>query len=373
MFRSFAWGGLEAASHRRADGRRVDSVAASGHERWAMLDGAILRGLGVQTVREGFRWHLVGEGRRDWTSARAQIDAALANGLEVAWDICHWGVPDGIDIMAADWPARLADFAHDAARMLRREGCPVAAWVPVNEMAFWAWAGGETGGFNPFLFGQGDAMKRQLVRGHLAVVAALREAGATEPVMVCEPLIWVVGENEAEVIAARAFMDAAFDAVHWVLAENPSAVDVMGFNYYPQNQWALNSGQLSANDPRRRSLSSLLVEKALEFNMPLVISETGAEEPDGDAWITEVTREVKAARLAGVPVEGVCIYPATDYPGWDDDRHCPCGPIGWSDGLRFVRQAQAKALRDLQAMGQLPGGRLRHPLGLRSMTNPSAR
>ena len=372
MFRSFAWGGLEAASHCRADGVRVDSVTGSGHERWAMLDGAILRGLGVQTVREGLRWHLVGEGRRDWSSARAQIDAALAHGLEVAWDICHWGVPDGMDLMAPDWPARLAEFAHDAARMLQREGCPVAAWVPVNEMSFWAWAGGETGGFSPFLFGQGDAMKQQLVRGHLAVVEALRDAGATEPVMVCEPLIWVVGDNEAEAAEARAFMDAAFDAVHWILAENPSAVDIVGFNYYPQNQWALNTGELTAEDPRRRSLSSLLVEKAQEFNMPLVISETGAEEPHGDAWMAEITREVRAARQAGVPVEGVCIYPATDYRGWDNDRHCPCGPIGWSEGLRFVRHAQAKALRDLQAICRAPGGKIPPTLGPRRMTNSTA-
>jgi hypothetical protein len=65
MFRSFAWGGFEAASHLRADGARVDALQGSGHERWAMLDAAILRGLGVRTIREALRWHLVGEGDRD--------------------------------------------------------------------------------------------------------------------------------------------------------------------------------------------------------------------------------------------------------------------------------------------------------------------
>jgi len=25
---------------------------------------------------------------------------------------------------------------------------------------------------------------------------------------------------------------------------------------------------------------------------------------------------------AGVPVEGVCLYPILNHPGWDDDRHC---------------------------------------------------
>ena len=24
----------------------------------------------------------------------------------------------------------------------------------------------------------------------------------------------------------------------------------------------------------------------------------------------------------GVPVEGICLYPIANHPGWDDDRHC---------------------------------------------------
>src|SRR5215203_4283790 len=56
------------------------------------------------------------------------------------------------------------------------------------------------------------------------------------------------------------------------------------------------------------------------------------------AWLRIIGHEVAAAREGGVPVEGICVYPITDYPGWDDERHCPTGLLGYpdSDGTRPV-------------------------------------
>ena len=34
---------------------------------------------------------------------------------------------------------------------------------------------------------------------------------------------------------------------------------------------------------------------------------------------------------AGVPVEGVCVYPILDYPGWEDERHCEVGLFSHAD------------------------------------------
>ena len=368
MFRSFVWGGYEAASHLRGDHRRIDALRSSGHERWATLDHAILGSLGVRTVREALRWHLIGEGARDWSSAQAQIEAARATGMEVVWDICHWGMPAGIDVMALDWPKRLADFTHDAVAMMRREGCPVAGWVPVNEMSFWSWAGGQMGWFGPHQQGEGDALKRQLVQGHLAAVGALRALGCVEPVLVAEPLIWIapVDDSEQEVAAALNFVERSHDAVRWVLEADPTAIDVLGLNYYPHNQWVMHGPRLEANDPRRRGLASLLAEVARRVPLPIVLTETGAEEPDGDAWLAAVGGEVAEALAAGVPLEGVCVYPVTDYLGWDDERHCPCGPIGMRDGRRFVRPRQAAAMRALNGVRPAPRPvLLREPVLLR--------
>ena len=40
-----------------------------------------------------------------------------------------------------------------------------------------------------------------------------------------------------------------------------------------------------------------------------------------------ISAEVRQAQREGVPVEGICLYPVMDYPGWDDERHCHCGLI----------------------------------------------
>ena len=34
----------------------------------------------------------------------------------------------------------------------------------------------------------------------------------------------------------------------------------------------------------------------------------------------------------GAPLEGIRLYPILHYPGWDNDRHCECGPPGPIDG-----------------------------------------
>jgi hypothetical protein len=363
VFRSFVWGGFEGASHRRADGRRIDSVGASGHERWAMLHHAMLRSLGIGTIRESLRWHMIETvpGRYDWSSAQRQLDAARANGLSVAWGLCHWGVPDHHDVMAPCWPSRLAAFAFAAAERLRAEGADIAAWVPVNEMAFWAWAGGETGGFAPHRHAAGDQLKQQLVCGHLAAVAALRAAGAAHPIMVCEPLISVmpVDDGAAAAAEAAAMIEASFAAVARIRDADPAAIDVLGLNFYPHNQWRTDGVRIFPGDPGHRPLGTLLAAAARRFpDLPLAISETGMEEPGGARWLAQIGDELEAARLAGVRIVGVCVYPVADYPGWDDGRHCPCGPIGDRNGLRFLRADHRAALLRLAAAG---GERLHAP------------
>jgi len=61
-----------------------------------------------------------------------------------------------------------------------------------------------------------------------------------------------------------------------------------------------------------------------------------------------VTREALAARAAGVPVQGVCLYPVVNHPGWDDDHHCRNGLWDYPDaaGHREVYEPLAHALRD---------------------------
>ena len=76
-------------------------------------------------------------------------------------------------------------------------------------------------------------------------------------------------------------------------------------------------------------------------------AETGIEGELRPAWLRIIGHEVAQARLTGVPVEGVCLYPVTDYPGWDDERRCPTGLYGYAEanGVRRLYRPLADELR----------------------------
>jgi hypothetical protein len=82
----------------------------------------------------------------------------------------------------------------------------------------------------------------------------------------------------------------------------------------------------------------MLVEMAERYAKPVVLSETGAEGSGRPAWLHYVCDEVRDARRRGAQVEGICLYPVTAYPGWDNSRHCEVGLFSTvqSDGRRHV-------------------------------------
>ncbi len=71
LFRSFFLGGFECSTHQRADGRRLDLIAATRHDALAGQDYRQLAGHGFRAARDGVRWHLVeaaAPGRYEWSS-----------------------------------------------------------------------------------------------------------------------------------------------------------------------------------------------------------------------------------------------------------------------------------------------------------------
>jgi hypothetical protein len=61
------------------------------------------------------------------------------------------------------------------------------------------------------------------------------------------------------------------------------------------------------------------------------VAETGIEDETRPAWLRYVCNEVFAAIANGVPVQGVCLYPIVNHPGWEDDRHCYNGLFDYAD------------------------------------------
>lgn len=351
LFRSFFMGGFEGSSHRRADGRQLDLIAATRHDEHAYTDYRLLRDMGIGTVRDALRWHLIEAepGRYDWSSILPMLRAARQAGVQVIWDLCHYGIPHDADIWSPRFLDRFAEFAAAAARVIQAEGREeVPFYCPVNEMSYWAWAGGDHGRMHPAGQGRGPELKRQLARAFIAAVEAVRSVDTRARFITSEPLIHVTTPPEAAEDAkagAEEHRLAQFEACDMVagrlapeLGGNEGSLDIVGVNFYPDNQLFRGGATLPFGHWLYRPLRLLLAEVYARYNRPLLVTETGAEGANGPGWLRYVAGEVRAARHAGVPVEGVCLYPVTDYPGWSDDRHCRCGLIraDWSWRNRTV-------------------------------------
>lgn len=361
VFRTFWQGGFECSTHRRADGHRIDVHATTGHDRQAREDFSQLAGHGIQTCRSGLRWHVIepNPGQFDPASFVAEAKAAKEVGTQVIWDLMHYGYPDDIDPWAPGFVERFARFAGRAAETLRDISDEIPFWCPVNEISFLAWGGGDVACLNPFGKGRGLELKVQLARAAIAASHAVREVDPRARLIASEPLI-SVREDAHDAAAnhlAYQLSQAQFQACDFLtgrswpqLGGSPDLLDFIGLNYYPPNQWTVGKSPVLPGHPLYRPLSDLLAQVYARFGKPVFLSETGAEGDDRAAWFNDVTEEVMRARLRGVPVEGICLYPITNHVGWNDDRICPNGLLGHEPlpGGRTVHQPLADALRVAQ-------------------------
>jgi hypothetical protein len=380
MFKSFWMGGFECSTHRRRDGRRLDLIGSTGHDRFAAFDFARLRAAGLLTVREGLRWHLCdrGGGRFDFSSVLPQLRAARAAGVQVIWDLCHYGWPDGIDIWKPELVDRFAAWARAVARLLAAETDDPPIYVPINEISFWSWAGGEVGMFNPSTLGRGFELKVQLTRAALAGAAEVRSVDRRARLLFAEPAIHITSATSrprdiAEAEGHRLAQFQAFDMLAgrlWPqLGGEAGVLDLVGVNYYPRNQWVLHGPTIHRGERAYRPFREILAEVYERYGRPLVVSETGDEGAARAPWLAYVAEEVRAALRAGVPVLGLCLYPICDHAGWDDDRYCPCGLWGYADA-RGERPADPALARELAYQQTITAGLLRQ-LGTNLAGDPS--
>ena len=338
LFSSFLMGGFESSSHRRADGRQLDLIAATRHDEHALDDYRMIADAGLRTARDAVRWHLIesSPGRYDWSSFMPMLRAARNAGVQVIWDLCHYGLPHELDIWSPRFLDRFAAFCAAVARVVSEESDGVPFFCPVNEISFWAWAGGDHVRMYPNAAGRGSELKRQLACASIRAVEAVRGVAPGARFIQAEPLIHVAGhpdmpETAAGAEAHRLAQFEAFDMIAGRLAPelggSEAHLDIVGINYYPENQLVRGGMTIPFGHWLYRPLRHLLAEVAARYGRPMLISETGAEGSNGAGWLRYVGGEVRAARRAGVPVHGICLYPVMDYPGWHNDRACRCGLI----------------------------------------------
>lgn len=363
LFQSFFLGGVECSTHITRHGRRLDLVHSSRHDEFAASDYRLLQQHGIRTVREGLRWHLIEAqpGRFDFSSARPILRAARETGMQVIWDLWHYGWPDGLDIFSPEFIDRFVHFARAAVELLSEDDREPLI-CPINEISFFSWAGGEAGVFFPFAHRRGNEMKRQLIRASIEAVRAMRALNPRVRICYIDPIISVIaGDPRPEnVTAAQAQHQSQFEACDMIsgraapdLGGDEALIDFIGVNYYIHNQWTHPGGagsMLVPSDPRYRHLRDLLAQNYTRYRKPLFIAETGIEDETRPAWLRYVCNEAYAAIAAGVPLEGICLYPILNHPGWDDDRHCHNGLLDYADdtGRREVFEPLARELAHQQ-------------------------
>jgi hypothetical protein len=352
-FQSFFWAGFECSSHRRDDGTRLDLLRATGHDKAALEDYVLLASHGVRVARDGVRWNLVesSDASYDWRSVMPMVRAARGVGIQVIWDMCHYGWPDHIDIWRPEFVHRFGKYCAAFASIIREQSDAVPFYTLINEISYWAWAGGTVGVFNPCSTTRALELKQQLVRASIEGMLAIREVDSRARFIAPDPLINVralqagnIGHAERHRLAQFEGWDMLAGLAWPGLGGAPEFIDIIGVNYYPQNQWFLEGGPIEPWEAEHRPLSSMLREVHKRYGRPLVISETGAEGDLRSTWLTEITNEVIRARISGTPVEGLCLYPVLDYPGWVDNRHCETGlfgPIGGGNCQATPRPTQS--------------------------------
>ena len=341
LFRSFFLGGFESSTHRLPSGRRLDLVHSTQHDVLAARDYRLLQRYGILTARDGFRWHLIERTSNtyDFSTATAMLQAAQNTRMQVIWDLWHYGWPDDLDIFSAAFVDRFTRFAVEAVKRIS-DYTDVPLVSPINEISFFSWAGGEGGIFNPFAKHRGDEMKRQLVRATIASINAMREVNPATRFVQIDPIINVVprSDSDGDRANAEAYRQSQFVAWDMIagrvepeLGGRADLLDIVGVNYYIHNQWVWMGSMIVPSDPRYRHVSEMLQEVYERYRRPIFVAETGIEDDTRPAWLRYICREVFGALTAGVPVEGICLYPILNHPGWDDDRHCFNGLFDYAD------------------------------------------
>jgi beta-glucosidase/6-phospho-beta-glucosidase/beta-galactosidase len=336
LFKSFWMGGFESACHLNTRSERLDMLAATQHDVQAFEDYELVRSVGIRTVRDGIRWPRVETraGVYDWSTVVPMVEAARESGVQVIWNLLHYGWPSDIDILSGAFVDRFARYAGAAAQVVKDHSDAVPFYVPVNEISFFAWAAGVMGYIQPAAPGRPGEIKRQLVRAAIAAMEAIWQLEPRARFAHVEPVIHVIAPREQPDLAAMAKVqrDAQFEAWDMLAGRRDSDLggaakylDIVGANYYYSNQWEASGAILQwdaeVRDERWLPFHQLLREVYQRYGRPLFVAETSHFGAGRGKWLEEISGEVHLALMRGVPVEGVCLYPIIDRPDWDIPDH----------------------------------------------------
>ena len=372
ILNSFWLAGFECSDQLNCYGERVDLSAVTGHIDHIYRDYQLLQMFNIKTVREGIRWSKVETSPYcyDFSSVKKMIDAAGHYHILQIWDICHFGYPDDLSPLHPQFTKRFVSVCN-AFIVFYRSYKPKGTLIitPINEVGFISWLGGENGSTSPYAKNMGWEVKYALMQAYIMGIEELKRIDPTVKILLTEPIVNIVPPlypTIEEIEAAQQQHEIQYQVIDMLtgmicpeLGGKPEYLDIVGLNYYYNNQWVAGSDQFLpwANlepDRRWRGLSELLIEANERYHLPIILSETSHSGIDRPHWIKFITKECKTAIKAGVNFQGICLYPIIDRPDWDDVSHWHHSGLWDADSLnpasRQLYLPYARALMECQDM-----------------------
>lgn len=332
MFKSFFLGGFEGAAGLNRRRQWFDGISSTRHDRFLKEDYALLTSNHVFAVRESARWPLIDNGGSfDFSTLQNLVDAGRRAGITTIYNLFHFGYPLHLDPLSEEFQKRFAEYCYRSARLVARRSEGICYFTPVNEPSYFAWAAGEVALFAPHLSQRGSDLKVALVRAAIRGAEAIWSACPTARIVSVDPFCRVVpslipsleGTDEAR---ARDFntrtvfesWDMTAGLVLPELGGSPRHLDIVGINYYWNNQWILDEpcATLPLTDPRRMPIRNIVATVWKRYGREILLSETSQVGDMRQHWMKELLREAVAIRALNIPIAGMCWYPVLEMAEW---------------------------------------------------------
>jgi len=371
-FKSYWMGGFECSDKINCFGHRVDLLKETDHINRLKPDYEMLQQIGIKTVREGIRWSFVETKPYcyNFEIVKLMMDVGKQAGIQQIWDLCHFGYPDNLSPLHPEFTKRFTGLCTAFANFIVENYGKIELIItPINEVSFISWLGGDVAGTVPFCTSEGWNVKYKLVQAYIEGIKCLKSINPNFKILTTEPLVNMVPHMDADseqIKLAKAAHENQFQVFEMLtgkicseLGGTPELIDIIGLNYYYNNQWVHNSIEgyflpwaNENNDPRWRPLYSLIEEVYLRYNHPIILSETSHSGEDRPKWIHFISQQCDIVLSKGLPFWGICIYPVIDRPDWDYlDRWHHSGVWDYfpESGIRrMLNQEYADAILDCQ-------------------------
>lgn len=334
-FQNFWWGGFECADHLNAFGNRINMYKLTGHIEKIEEDYANLKELGITTIREGICWSEAEKTpyQYDFSIAEKIISTAKELGIQVIWDICHFGFPDDLTPLHPMFARRFSSIFYAFAKFLTKRFPGEAFYVvPINEVSFVSWLGGDARGTVPYTINNGWDVKYHLMKAYIEGIKNVKDHFSNIKILTSEPLIHICAQNPEDLSSLLDATQAHNNQYQMleILTGNacpelggcPDLLDFVGVNFYYNNQWIHETHDFLPwadvpPHPYWKNLSELISEVYIRYGKPIIITETGHPGEHRTKWLDMIRAEVKKILALGIPLKACCLYPIIDRPDWD--------------------------------------------------------